>query len=160
MATTAMPQTNNRSLWPYAIVATFVLFAGYIGYMVKQAMSTSVDLVSKDYYQKEIAYEQHMNTLKRTAQLSEAVQMQYSKATQDLTITLPQELAGKQVAGTVHFFRPSDVNLDFKVPLTLNSNLEQSLSTAKLAPGYWKVLLNFTAGDEAYFQELEITVAK
>ena len=43
------PSSKKRSLWPYAIIAVFVLFAGYIGYMVQQAMRTTVDLVSPDY---------------------------------------------------------------------------------------------------------------
>ncbi|GAB2949946.1 hypothetical protein GCM10027048_13880 [Hymenobacter coalescens] len=147
----------QRSLWPYAIIAVFVLFGTFIGYMVKQAMSSSVDLVSKDYYEQELQHQQRMEAAARAAALPGAIR--YQAAADELTLQLPAALAGQQPTGKVRFFRPSDQHLDFTVPLQPDAAGTQRLSTAKLQPGYWRVRLDFEAGGQAYFVEQNVTVA-
>ncbi|MFC7666954.1 FixH family protein [Hymenobacter humi] len=88
--------TSSRNIWPYAIVATFVLFAAYIGYMVQRAMRTNVDLVSADYYQQELAHQQRMESVARTAALPAPVQVRYEGAAQRLTVQIPASLAGQK----------------------------------------------------------------
>jgi nitrogen fixation protein FixH len=150
--------TSRFNLWPYAIIATFVLFASYIGYMVQQAMSTSVDLVSADYYQQEIAYQKRMESVARTAALPAPVQVLYDGQAQRLTLELPPNLAGQRIEGTVHFFRPSNQKLDFKLPFTPTQNAPQQLNTAKLQPGYWRLRIDFTAGGQQYFVDRELSI--
>ena len=158
MSSPSMTQNKNTTLWPYAIIAAFVLFIGYIGYMVKGAMNSTVDLVSKDYYQKEIAYQQHINSLSRTAQLTEAVSINYNAAAAQILLSVPAEFAGKEVQGDIQFFRPSDLTLDFQVPLKLDGNLQQQLSTEKLAKGFWKVRLSFTADGSEFYKEQRLVI--
>ena len=158
MQTTLEAPKKNTTLWPYAIIATFVLFGLFIGYMVKQAMSTSVDLVSKDYYEKEIAYQQQMDTEARTASLASAITVQHQSDAQQLLITLPATFTGQAISGTAHFFRPSDKNLDFEVPLQPDTQLQQRLNTAKMQPGHWRVRLSFTANNQQYYTEQQVTI--
>jgi nitrogen fixation protein FixH len=152
----ATATTKPRTIWPYAIIAVFVLFAGYIGYMVQQAMRTTVDLVSPDYYQQELAYQQRMESVARTAALPAPVQLRYEAAAQRLTLQLPPTMAGQTVQGQLHFFRPSNQKLDFTLPL--QNGTHQQFNTAKMPPGYWRVRLDFTAGGQAYFVEKELTL--
>ncbi|RYU81531.1 FixH family protein [Hymenobacter persicinus] len=149
---------SKRTFWPYAIILTFVLFAGYIGYMVQQAMRTSVDLVSADYYQQELAYQQRMETVARTAALPAPVQLRLDAAAERLALQLPAALAGRAVQGQLHFFRPSDQQLDFTLPLQLSADGRQQLSTARMQPGYWRIRLDFTAGGQAYFVERNVSL--
>ncbi|MBF9141611.1 FixH family protein [Hymenobacter properus] len=151
---TTVPKTRT-TLWPYAIIAVFVLFAGYIGFMVQQAMRTSVDLVSADYYKQELAYTQRMESVARTAALPAPVELTHDAAAQELALQLPPTLAGQAVQGQIHFFRPSNQKLDFILPL---QSAAQVLSTRKMQPGYWRVRLDFTAGNQAYFVEKELTI--
>ncbi|MET4075915.1 FixH family protein [Hymenobacter sp. UYCo722] len=151
-----MTPIKPRTIWPYAIIAVFVLFASYIGYMVQQAMRTTVDLVSPDYYQQELAYQKRMESVARTAALPAPVELRYEAAAQRLTLQLPPALASQPVKGQLHFFRPSDQRLDFSLPLQAGAN--QPFSTAKMQPGYWRVRLDFTAGGQAYFVEKELLI--
>ena len=150
------PPTKPRTIWPYAIIAVFVLFAGYIGFMVQQAMRTTVDLVSPDYYQQELAYQQRMESMARTAALPAPVQLHYEAATQRLTLQLPPALASQSVQGQIHFFRPSNQKLDFNLPL--QTDAQQQFNTAQLLPGYWRVRVDFTANNQAYFLEKELLI--
>ncbi|PJJ59747.1 FixH family protein [Hymenobacter chitinivorans] len=154
----ATAPTSKRTFWPYAIILAFVLFAGYIGFMVQQAMRTSVDLVSPDYYKQELAYQQRMETEARTAALPAPVQVILDADARRLTLTLPASLAGQAVQGRVHFFRPSDQQRDFSLPLQFGPNQQQHINTSQMQPGYWRVRLDFTAGGQAYFVERNITL--
>ena len=149
---------SKRSIWPYAIVAVFVLFAAYIGFMVYRAMQTDVNLVSADYYQQELAHQQRMDAVARTAALPTPVGLRHEAATQRLTLELPAALAGPAVRGQLHFFRPSDKALDFTLPLQSAADGQQVMSTSKMAPGLWRVQLDFTAGGRAYFLEQDLTL--
>jgi len=150
--------TPTRNLWPYAIIATFVLFAGYIGSMVQQALRTNVELVNPDYYQQELAFQQRMETVARTAALPSPVRVRYEGAAQRLTLQLPATLAGQTVRGQVHFFRPSDQRLDFALPLLPAADLTQRINTSQMRPGHWRVRLDFTAGSQPYFIDQELTI--
>lgn len=151
--------TSHRSLWPYAVIVTFVLFASYIGFMVSRAMRTSVDLVSPDYYQQELRYQQRMESVARTQALPAPVQVRYERTTQRLTLQLPSALARQAVRGELHFFRPSDQQLDFTLPFApAGDPARQELSTARLAAGYWRLQVDFTAGGQPYFIEKELSI--
>lgn len=155
--TTAPPK---RSPWPYAIVAVFVLFAIYIGSMVYQAMQSDVNLVSADYYQQELAHQQRMDAVARTAALPTPVQVHHDAASRRLTLELPAALAGPAVRGQVHFFRPSDKTLDFTLPLQPATDRRQVVNTSKMATGLWRVQLDFTAAGQAYFVEQDLTIGE
>ena len=159
MATPAI-SPPKRSPWPYAIVAVFVLFAAYIGSMVYQAMQTDVNLVSADYYQQELAHQQRMDAVARTAALPIPVQVRHEAISQRLTLELPAALVGQGVQGQVHFFRPSDKALDFSLPLQPGADRQQAVNTSKMAPGLWRVQLDFAAGGQAYFLEQNFTIGK
>lgn len=150
------PTARTRTLWPYAIIAVFLLFAGYIGYMVQQAARSSVDLVSPDYYQQELAYQQRMESVARTAALPAPVQLQYEASAQQLTLQLPATMAGQTIRGQLRFFRPSNQKLDFALPLQPTAGLQQHLSTARMLPGLWRVRLDFTANNHNYFVEEKV----
>lgn len=144
--------TVKRTLWPYAIIVVFLLFAGYIGYMVQQAMRTTVDLVSPDYYKQELVYQQRLESVARTAALPAPVELRHEVDAHRLTLQLPEALAAQSAQGELHFFRPSNQQLDFTLPMQLVAG-QQQLSTARMQPGYWRIRLDFTAGGQAYFLE-------
>ncbi|NVO31940.1 FixH family protein [Hymenobacter lapidiphilus] len=152
----AQPKT---SYWPYYIIATFVLFAGYIGYMVQQAMRTSVDLVSADYYQQELRHGQRMAAVARANALPAPVQVKLDATTRRLTLELPTALRGQAVQGTLHFFRPSNQELDFTLPFQPTGEPAiQQLNTTRLAPGLWRLRIEFTVNNQPYFLEEVLSI--
>ena len=53
------------------IVVSFVLFAAFIGTLVVVCLREDISLVSKDYYQEELAYEDQIQRLNNVAALKE-----------------------------------------------------------------------------------------
>jgi nitrogen fixation protein FixH len=155
---TAKALPSKSSLWPKFIIAGFILFALFIGNMVRQAMKSDVELVSKDYYQKELAYQQHMNQVKATQALESQVLLTHAQAAEQFSIVFPGGINPSEIDGEVNFFRPSDSKKDFALALKLNEDGQQHIGTATLAKGLWRVKLNWKQAGKDYFLEKDITL--
>ena len=127
----------KRNLWPYAIVLYFVVFitgmAAWIGFAVRN----DHQLVRKDYYEQELKYQNELESFGRAA--AGAVVVAYEPKTHLVTIQLPSD-----AAGTIYFYRPSDLKLDRQVPLSTREGIQQ-INVGEFDPGLWKVRLTWTA---------------
>lgn len=149
---------SKASWWPKIIIATFIFFALFIGNMVRQAMQSDVDLVSKDYYKNEIAYQQHINKVNATQALHEQVLVNYASAANQISLVFPETINAGTVKGRVQFFRPSDAKLDFELPLQLNSDAQQHIGTQKLTAGLWRIKINWQINSREYYLQKDINL--
>jgi hypothetical protein len=142
--------------WGWKIVAVFGLFVTFIMYMVISMINTKVDLVSDSYYQKEIEYQQEIESLKNANKLPTKNLLEYKAETNQLVLQLPNGMDSKTVQGEIVFFRPSQKELDQKVLLKPNSAGEQVFDLSNLKTGLWKAQLSFIHNDKPYFLEKEL----
>jgi len=142
--------------WGWKITLTFILFAGFILIMVISMLNSKVDLVSETYYQKEIAYQKQIESLKNANDLPTKNLLIFNPGTALLELQLPEEMLGKNVEGEVLFFRPSQKLLDFKVPLKVDKSGKQQFSLEGKVPGFWKAQLSFNYLGKSYFVEKEL----
>ena len=150
-------QNKSFTLWPYAIVVCMVLFMGYIAHFVYKAMNQDVGLVSKDYYQQEIKYQDRIESVKRTQALGD-VMLNYSADTKSILLQMPATYKGMSLNGSIILFRPSNDQLDKEVPLQLGRDQSQLIETGDLESGLWKVRVSFTDGKEEYYTEKTIQI--
>ncbi|AUD04266.1 FixH family protein [Spirosoma pollinicola] len=139
--------------WGKSIVLTFVVFAGFIGTMVYKMTRQSVDLVRDDYYQTEMTYQQQIDREINARQKS-PVNMTYQADKNQFAIELPATLR----KGDIHFYRPSNLKLDFSIPLDASQVGTKVVSTAKLARGRWLVKLNWSDDQREYYTEQELSL--
>ncbi|MDX5436302.1 MAG: FixH family protein [Pontibacter sp.] len=153
------PAQKDKSftLWPYAIIAAIVLFMGYIAMFVYKAMQQDVDLVSKDYYEQEIKYQDQIDRIGRTKAAGD-VMINYNPEAQHILVQLPESFKAQSINGKVNLFRPSDDKLDQELPLQLGRDLSQLVETTELEKGLWKVRVSFTAAEESYYAEQTIQI--
>ena len=140
--------------WGKAIILTFVLFAGFIGGMVFLMSRQRIDLVRDDYYQDELAFQQHINRVERAARLQKPVAMTYEPTQQQLALVLPQNLR----RGEITFYRPSDRRQDFRLNIAQSPQSRRVVSTASLAKGYWRVQVAWSDGQQDYYAEDELFI--
>ena len=155
---TAQTSPKKASWWPKFIILGYILFIAYIGNFVRMAMRSDVDLVSKDYYKQEIAYQQHINTVTNTKVNNAEIHVTLAEAAGQLVIAFPEFYQGQKVSGKINFFRPSDAKLDFETALNLNEARQQFLPVDKLERGLWKVRVNSEVNGKNYFTEQVITL--
>ena len=152
------PIQTKSSWWPKLIIATFVFFALFIGNMVRQAMNSDVELVSKDYYKKELAFQQHINQVNAAQELREQIIITHAVAAEQISLVFPENTIPENTKGSIQFFRPSDPGLDFETPLKLNSDKQQHFRTTHLTKGLWRVKINWKTGKQAYYLQKDITI--
>jgi hypothetical protein len=136
--------------WGKSIVLVFIVFAGFIGTMVFRMSRQHIDLVRDDYYQDEIAYQQHIDRLARTARLIQVPRLRIDPVQQELDLGLPN---GWQ-QGMLTFYRPSNRQQDQRITLIPG---QQRVSIAQLGKGLWRAQLNWSAGGLSYFHEQTFT---
>lgn len=153
--------TNDKNkkftYWPYAIVIGLVSFMGYIIFFVIQAMSQDVDLVSKDYYAQEIAFQDQIDRVRRTQALGD-VMLDYNADAKNILLQMPATYREKSLSGTITLFRPSDDKLDKQLPMQLGRDQSQLIEVAGMEKGLWKLRVNFSDGQEAYYTEKNIQI--
>ncbi len=147
-----------RSPWPYAIVAWFILFGSAMVVWISVAVRQNIDLVSRDYYEHEIRYQQQIDRNARTLPLGAMVKVTYEAAEQRVTVSLPAAHA-THALGKITFYRPSDARLDRELKLSVNAAGEQRIDAKSLQPGLWKVRVGWTVNGEEYFFDQTMVIA-
>lgn len=149
---------NNKLIWPVAIIivfSAFVLF--FIGYLIFST-SLRVDLVTQDYYAREIDYQRQIDRINRTKPFASTIKITLDKRENAIRIIFPEYFNPGSMAGTIHLFRPSDAGSDRTINLSLNHNREQLFPSGTLAKGNWKVKLNWDYEGQEYFLEKSLMV--
>jgi nitrogen fixation protein FixH len=143
--------------WPCGIIFFFVLlFFGLAAFVV--IASTHRDtLVSENYYEQEMQFQDRIDAVARARAVGAAIQ--YDAITGRVRVVLPRSLLAQQPVGRVELYRPAAANLDRQIKLEPDANGLQTLDTAALQPGLWIVRVSWTAGGRDYFLEKKITVS-
>ena len=140
--------------WGKGIVIAFILFAAALFAAVGFTLSQRVDLVTDNYYEKELKYQEHIDVLKETGNLESRLLIQNSEGA--VVFTFPD---GKTVpAGEINFYRPSDASKDFSVNVSTDGNGIQLVPTAKLDRGMWKVQVTWYSGNKKFYKEEKLFI--
>lgn len=144
--------------WGMGIVIAFIVFIGFIMYFVFNMIMNKKydhDFVTENYYEKELAYQQSKNSIEATHASGMAVEIVPSK--EGVTLVFPEKVAENQIVGTVSFYRPSDQNRDFKIPLQLKEN-KMLIPISVLELGRWNVEVNYVFDQKEYLSAKNILI--
>jgi|APLak6261661892_1056031.scaffolds.fasta_scaffold08701_2 hypothetical protein len=142
--------------WGTKIASLYIGFVALVIFMVSFSMSQKIELVSPDYYAKELKYQDKINEMNNANALSEPVT--HTINTTGIEIQFPTLFTNKTVKGEIVFFCPSDANKDYKTPLTLNRSGSQTIAKSSLHSGMYKMQLSWTADNKNYFTEETIVI--
>lgn len=137
--------------WGKGIALTYIIFIAAVLILVAFSFTKEVNLVTDDYYEKEIKYEEQIEKLRNTEALSEKPLIIISG--NNIEITFPSDFNPFDIAGDIHLYRPSDNRDDKKIQINPGSNLKQIISGEDLANGLWKIKLDWEAQNKKYFFE-------
>lgn len=141
--------------WGKKILIVYAVFVSGIGFMVYKASTQNTDLVTTDYYAKELKYQDKIEENKRTAALSAPVQ--YSIRANTLIIIFPKDFAGKQLAGEAVMYCPSDEKKDLKKIFMLTDEPLQMQIPAG-SKGLYELHINWQDGGVTYYFEKKIII--
>ena len=137
--------------WGVKITMLYTGFVLLIATMVSLSISQKVDLVSKDYYEQELQFQNKINLMDRTKLLSE--QLSWQVQNDELVLDFPDQFKGQQTSGKVFFFRPSDAVLDKNFELQTDTLNTKSMSIKKMKSGLYKIQINWEVENIQYYNE-------
>jgi hypothetical protein len=142
--------------WGHKITLAFSAFVVFMFVMVYKSMKTDFQLVTKEYYKDELAYQQVIDGTNRANSLGTAV-----KATQvnnELIIQLPAEMKGKKISGNIWLYCSSDDKKDRRLELGVDENGKQAISTKNMLPANYLLKVTWKADELNYYNEQHITL--
>ncbi len=142
--------------WGHKVTLGFSAFVLFMFFMVYKSMHTDFQLVSKDYYKDELAYQQVIDGTNRANQLSTAVTI--TQTNDMLTIQLPVEMKGKQVSASIWLYCPTDDKKDQRVTLTADADAKLLIARNTIATGNYVVKTNWKADGTAFYNEQPVRV--
>ncbi|MCW9038171.1 FixH family protein [Altibacter sp.] len=143
--------------WGTGLAIGMVLFIGFIMFMVI-TMSTDdrydYDLVTEEYYKKELAYQQEIDAESNLKDFSKAILGR--KVAEGWQLTFPEEIDVTKLQGKVFLYRPSNKQLDFDLPIEV-SGYNLLIPDERLLDGRWNITMALRYNDKDYLYKAEIT---
>ena len=137
--------------WGYRIAIGFTTFCLITIGVTVYLMMQKVDIVTDNYYEKELKYQEQLDKVARTRALKET--MEITNTGKELIIKFPNIPDKNQSKDLISLYRPSDDSKDVKIPVLTDTSRTQVVSVDRLTKGYWKVKINWTSGGSEYYYE-------
>lgn len=147
---------GKKSYWGWGVAAIYTAFAlGTLG-VVFLTSRQKIELVSKDYYAKEVAYEQQIRRERETQAIDERVTCFVTDDGGFIRLSFPAE-QGK-VRGTLTLYRPSDSALDREIKLDVDAAGAQLIPIGALTKGRWRAKVAWEADGREYYKEFVLMI--
>lgn len=144
--------------WGTGIFLFYTVFASVLFFAVYESTKHDNSLVVDNYYDYDLAYQQHYDRLENTARLDEPFRIQWSATDKQLTLQFPSLFTNTELTGDITFYRPDDKSLDWSLPITMDEANEMTVDLSKLPIGRWKAKVQWEAEEVPYFAERTIDV--
>ncbi len=136
--------------WGTKIIIVYILFVMGIMFLIFKSSNQNIDLVTPDYYAKELVYQNTIEARNRTNALSE--QIKVNQLDSFIIIQLPIEMSTKMVKASITLYCPSDKQKDVHFNQgTRNAIINLPIST--VAKGYYELQIDWTANEQRYYYE-------
>jgi len=134
--------------WGYKILGVYLVFVTGIVFLVIKSSNQKVDLVTKDYYEQELMYQDKINETARASKLTGAITCEVKG--QQILVKLPAEMSGQDVSADVLLYCPSDSRKDVSRQIQTN-NGQLLMDFPAGYKGQFEVKVNWKAGGQAYY---------
>ena len=134
--------------WGNKLLVGFLVFAGGMSFLVYRSVKTNYELVEKDYYKNEITYQQVIDGTERAQKLNTPVQL--VQEGDQVKISFPGELQGKEIEGTILFYCAYNQQHDRSYPVKLKDTLNKNIPVKELYPGAYTVKIDWSSEGRGY----------
>lgn len=142
--------------WGNKLLATFIVFAGGMGFLVYRSVTTQFELVEKDYYKQELRYQQKIDGAREASNLAGEVQLIQNE--QGIHLQLPGEMKNRELSGEVWFYCAYNEKKDKKFSLRTGPSAAQSFKLTEVEPGNYTVKIRWNDGRKDYYSEKACTI--
>ena len=122
--------------WGKGITIVLICFIGFIGTFVYIAFTKNADLVSENYYENELSYDQTKTEKSNYTALNSEINI--DKVEEGIVFQFPSEM-GDLKSGSIEFYRPDQKIYDRSFDIELAEGNSQSLEYNNFVDGYYDI---------------------
>jgi hypothetical protein len=137
--------------WGTKIITAFAIFMIATLSIVIFFMTQRVDVVTENYYEKELKYQDQINRIARTIALKDTIKI--NNTGKELLVKFPNTPDKKTGKDFILLYRPSDKLKDIRIPVLTDTSNSQVISIERIEKGYWKLQINWTSSGSEYYHE-------
>ncbi len=138
--------------WGTGIFITIAVFVTFFISFIIFSLTEDVNLVTKDYFPDEIAYDVKIKKIENTNKLKDKIKFTVSEKV--LKITFPEEIKDpNKIKGSVLFYFIKSFRKDIKYKINLNTDKEQYFDLSNLPEGRYTVKIDWSYNNKDFFQE-------
>ncbi len=142
--------------WGYKIVFAYVGFVALIVILVVMSMRENSDLVTKDYYAKELNFQSDINSQQNAKNLKS--ELKCSVDAERITIQFPSEFINEKMEGSIYFYKPSNAKADILIPINATNGQQYIPISNMKEKGMYKTIVNWKSNNISYQVERTITI--
>lgn len=139
--------------WGHKILIVYLGFVAGILFLVYKANQEKFDLVTPNYYDAELKFQNVINEKQRVAELSAPPKISHS--VNSISIQLPDEFLNKEVKGELYLYRPSDASKDARKNFITNKSFVE-IKLEKDLSGAYEIKLSWQVDGKTYYHEQRI----
>lgn len=138
--------------WGKGITIALSLFIIFILVLAIKLMTTNVDLVTPNYYEREIKYSQEMDAVQNSEDLDEKIALNFIDGY--LAVKIPENLSAENIE--LKLIRNNDEKLDrdYKIENTNTFLIDKK----ELVIGHYDTEIYYTVNGEKYMQKEKIVL--
>ncbi len=139
--------------WGKSIILAFIIFIGLVSWALIKSFNTSIDLVTPNYYEEELKFEEKISQTKA----GDAYQgkILFKALAEGLQIQFPEEWQSDAIKGEILMYRPNDARKDFTTVIHFDEGNIQNLPAKQLLNGKWRIKISWTdSGKSFYYEEI------
>jgi len=137
--------------WGKGITIALALFIGFIATLVTILISQDVDLVTEDYYTKDMNYQQEINGIQAG---NDEPRITFTEKNDQLVIIVPDSTNVKSI--TLNFYRANDKSLDKEY--TIENTKMLTIPKTDLRKGNYSIRAEYLKDSETIIQKFDIKI--
>ena len=140
--------------WSFKILTLYLGFVALIVTLVVTCFQHPTDLEFKDYYARELKFQDQLNAQSNADALKESIDCSVKNGA--VVLSFPTALMPGDLKGNVLFMRPSDSSQDKLVQIAPNAEGKQVITD--LTKGVYKVRIEASSNGVNYLKQAVITI--
>ena len=142
--------------WGIRITLLYLGFVALIVSMVVMASMQNIDLEYKDYYARELNYQDKIDAIHNEQSLQQSIDHQVKEKA--VYLKEPSDFLSNDFQGELHFYCPSDAAKDLILPMSFDANGEIYIDRNRIKKGMYKLRMSWTMNDKSYFKEIVLNL--
>jgi hypothetical protein len=143
--------------WGAGIAILYMGFVVMILLLVGMSASQKIDLVTDEYYEEELRFQDKINKTNHAKALTDPLAWEVTE--QGIHINYPESFRENNLTGTIKLYCPSDNTKDRTFPIK-SADHSQLIAASDLHSGRYYLQIDWQNGKETYWNEGVVVINK